>query len=263
MGLIMNSDAANETGIVTALSEQLRLAREELQRLRDRLADAELGLATFQQQVATFKRQYHDVTSVLREELDRLDRLTIAELMEAQGNKEAAAAAREEPGERPKQRSRPSDQSEPPRFSPSPSLQKRFREAAKRFHPDLADDDEDAAWRTQMMQKINAAFAAGDEDVIDRLLSQEREVVEFAAQPDPELMALQTKIARSRARLEEVVRQQRALATSEMGQLFLQAEASGQDTAVFLQMVADTLKAEVKQRERRLKDLIAARKGRE
>lgn len=57
-GLIMNHDAANDTGIVTALSEQLRLAREELRRLRDRLADAELGLATFQQQVAAFKRQY-------------------------------------------------------------------------------------------------------------------------------------------------------------------------------------------------------------
>jgi len=259
----MNHDAANDTGIVTALSEQLRLAREELRRLRDRLADAELGLATFQQQVAAFKRQYHDVTSVLQEELDRLNRLTIAELMEAQGNKEAAAAAREEPRERPKQHSRPSDPTEPPRFSPSPSLQKRYREAAKRFHPDLAEDDEDTEWRTQMMQKINAAFAAADEAALDRLLSQERPIVNDAAHPDPELMALQTKIARVRARLEEVVRQQRALATSEMGQLFLQAEASGQDTAVFLQMVADSLKTEVKQRERRLKELIAARKGRE
>jgi hypothetical protein len=259
----MNHDAANDTGIVTALSEQLRLAREELRRLRDRLADAELGLATFQQQVAAFKRQYHDVTSVLQEELDRLDRLTIAELMEAQGNKEAAAAAREEPRERPKQHSRPSKPTEPPRFSPSPSLQKRYREAAKRFHPDLAEDDEDTEWRTQMMQKINAAFAAADEAALDQLLSQERPFVDDAAHPDPELMALQTKIARVRARLEEVVRQQRALATSGMGQLFLQAEASGQDTAVFLQMVADSLKTEVKQRERRLKELIAARKGRE
>ncbi len=46
-----------------------------------------------------------------------------------------------------------------------------------------------------------------------------------------------------------------------MGKLFLQAEASGQETAVFLQTVADALKVEVANQERRLKDLIAARKG--
>lgn len=259
----MTDDVGSGTGIVTALSEQLRLARDELRRLRDRLADAELGLATFEQQIAAFKRQYRDVTSFLQEELDRLDRLMIAELLEAQGDKEAAATSREQCSDEPKHRDRPGVQDESPHFVPSPSIQKRYREAAKRFHPDLAEDEEDALWRTQMMQKINAAFAAGDEDALDRLLSQEHPVVEALVQPDPELLTLQTKIARVRARLEEVVRQQQALATSEMGQMFLQAEASDQDTAVFLKMLADTLKAEVEKRTQRLKDLIAARKGRE
>jgi hypothetical protein len=251
----------NDAALITALSEQLRLAREDLQRLQDRLADAELGLATFQQQVAAFKQQYQGVTSWLQEELDRLHRLIIAELMASQGNEDAAAAARASERVQPKRKPPLSHDKHPATFSPSPSLQKRYREAAKRFHPDLAEDDEDAAWRTQLMQQVNAAFAAGDAAALDRLLTQERPCADSASRPDPELAALQKKIERVRMRLDEVVRQQRHLAVSEMGKLFLQAEASGQETAVFLQTVADALKVEVANQERRLKDLIAARKG--
>ncbi len=54
------------------------------------------------------------------------------------------------------------------------ALKQMYRQLARRFHPDFSIDEEDRAFRTQVMMAINAAYAAGD---ISRL-------EEIAQQPD-------------------------------------------------------------------------------
>ena len=55
-------------------------------------------------------------------------------------------------------------------FTPSPELKKLYREAAKRVHPDTATDEEDRARRERLMKEVNAAYAAGNEDALRRIL---------------------------------------------------------------------------------------------
>jgi len=55
------------------------------------------------------------------------------------------------------------------RAEPTPDLKETYRRLAKRHHPDLADSEEDVARRTELMAKINAAYAAGDLDALLRI----------------------------------------------------------------------------------------------
>ena len=53
---------------------------------------------------------------------------------------------------------------ETPPFTASPELRKLYREAAKRVHPDTPTDEADRVRRERLMQQVNAAYAAADED---------------------------------------------------------------------------------------------------
>jgi DnaJ-class molecular chaperone len=50
-------------------------------------------------------------------------------------------------------------------------LKKLYRDAAKRVHPDTATDETDRARRERLMKQVNAAYVAGDEDALRRILA--------------------------------------------------------------------------------------------
>ena len=85
-------------------------------------------------------------------------------------------------------------------------LKKLYRELARRFHPDMAVDEPDRDYRTQLMMAINAAYAAGD---LERLqeISLEPDSVQAADVSDNEQLkteARQRELARIHRRLREI-----------------------------------------------------------
>ncbi len=78
-----------------------------------------------------------------------------------------------------------------------------YRQLARRFHPDFALNEEDRAYRTQLMMAINAAYTIGD---LPRL-------EELAGEPDPQrpsysaedmVLALLRELERCQKRLSEI-----------------------------------------------------------
>jgi hypothetical protein len=59
-------------------------------------------------------------------------------------------------------------------FVPSPALKKLYRAAARRFHPDLADDEAERERRMLLMSQVNRAYQEGDEAALLRLLETEQ-----------------------------------------------------------------------------------------
>ena len=51
-------------------------------------------------------------------------------------------------------------------------LKSMFRDAAKKIHPDLADDEQDRELRTKLMADLNEAYAKGDKDAIRNIVDQ-------------------------------------------------------------------------------------------
>lgn len=52
----------------------------------------------------------------------------------------------------------------------SPELKAQYRNAIRTIHPDLAADDEDRAYRTEMTQKLNEAYRRGDEETVQAIM---------------------------------------------------------------------------------------------
>jgi hypothetical protein len=151
--------------------EELAKKREELAILQVELADRELFLANLRAELAAFDGRYLREVGVLYAELDEWN-ARLAELRAEQaGTPEAKAEADEARTQAEDAYSAAHGEAanvQP--FTPSPDLKKLYREAAKRVHPDTATDETDRARRERLMKEVNAAYAAGDEDALRRII---------------------------------------------------------------------------------------------
>ena len=166
-----------EAGIVLQLSpedEELAAKREELTRLETQLAEQELSLASLKAELASFEGLYLRRVGVLYAELDEWN-ARIAELHAKQsGTSEAeaeAASARTQAEESYSTAHGKAAEVQP--FTPSPELKKLYREAAKWVHPDTAHDEADRVRREHLMQQVNAAYVAGDEEALRRIMAEQ------------------------------------------------------------------------------------------
>jgi len=85
----------------------------------------------------------------------------------------------------------------------SDALKQLYRQLARRFHPDFALNEEDRAYRTGIMKAVNAAYAVGDLEKLEKL----------AQEPDPQqptytdrdmAEALLKELHRCQRRLQEI-----------------------------------------------------------
>ncbi len=164
-----------KTEVVRRLSpeeEELAVKREDLARLEAQLAEQELLLASLKAELAAFEGLYLRRVGVLYAELDEWN-ARLAELRAEQAGapetKTEATEARAQAEE--SYSAAHGEAAEVQPFTPSPELKKLYREAARRVHPDTATDEADRARRERLMQQVNAAYAAGDEDTLRRILA--------------------------------------------------------------------------------------------
>jgi hypothetical protein len=164
-----------KTEILRQLSpeeEELAAKRAELARLEAQLADQELLLASLKAELAAFEGLYLRRVGVLYAELDEWN----ARLAELRAEQAGTAEARTEAAEARTQAEEAysaahGEAAEIQPFTPSPELKTLYREAAKRVHPDTATDEADRTRRERLMKEVNAAYAAGDEDTLRRILA--------------------------------------------------------------------------------------------
>jgi DNA repair exonuclease SbcCD ATPase subunit len=157
---------------LTPEEEELLRKREELAILQAELADRELYLADLRAELAAFEGLYLRRVGVLYAELDEWN-ARLAELRAKQaGTPEAKAEASEARTQAEEAYSAAhGEAAEVQPFTPSPELKKLYREAAKRVHPDTATDEKDRTRRERLMKEVNAAYAAGDEEALRRILA--------------------------------------------------------------------------------------------
>jgi len=123
-------------------------------------------------------------------------------------------------------------------------LKNLYRRLARRFHPDFALDEEDRAYRTEIMMSINAAYTAGD---IDRLL-------ELLEQPDPLqkdyttedlAAALLKELHHCQRRLDEIDLELRRLNEHPSSKLMKRAEKSAAVGRDLLEELAEELRERI------------------
>jgi hypothetical protein len=165
----MSSEIAHR---LTPEEEELAARQNELVQLEVQLADEELALASLKAELAAFEGVYLRRVGILYAELDdwnaRLAELR-AERTDTPEAKTEAAEVRSQAQE--SYSAAHGEAAEVQPFAPSPELKSLYREAAKRVHPDTATDEKDRLRRERLMKEVNAAYAAGDENALRRILT--------------------------------------------------------------------------------------------
>lgn len=77
-----------------------------------------------------------------------------------------------------------------------------YRSLARRFHPDLSADQQDAAFRNECMLRANAAWQQGDLDALQQLADETEHLA-----PDWHTWAWETRLASARREVERLTRQ--------------------------------------------------------
>lgn len=113
-------------------------------------------------------------------------------------------------------------------------MKKLYRQLARRFHPDLAVDERDHAYRTQLMMAINTAYAAGDLEKLKSLALEPDAAQHIDETQSGRQIAegLQREIDRVQRRLSEIQLELHRLSQHQSSKMMQQAEwaaARGRD----------------------------------
>jgi hypothetical protein len=179
----------NRTSLRQALEyagdTEIRSLRAEVARRQERIAQVELELFDTRAALAVFERELENRIRPLESKLRQLR----VDLTQARHRAERRAqwGNRLETEELPDvveqfHRAWTPREGLPPRPAAAPEapanqeqLKRLFRELAKRFHPDLTPEPEQKQWRQEMMAKVNAAYAAGDLQALEKLAQQQEQ----------------------------------------------------------------------------------------
>ncbi|WP_435861949.1 hypothetical protein [Streptomyces sparsogenes] len=272
------SDAADPVDPVDAATREARAA-ERLERAvlaaEQALIEFEIAVDTFRIEVENFSRLHHQRLGPMYSRLDELDAL-IAEAVAARtGDPEDIRRAREARGlvlpmpkveelfhgwldsdglspegvamltEQPVQ--------PPPRVRASEEARRIYRELARKAHPDLAEEEAERERRGEFIVRVNAAYAAGDEERL-RALAEE-----WAAGPPPP----ERRWSRSEelyARLEWLAARKEMLAEAaaelESSAIGAMIKMAPEDPDGLLDEIAEQLLAKVAEKENELAELV-------
>ncbi len=155
--------------------EEIELGKYEVQvaQAEGQMLELEAELADMLRSIKWFKDQMTATIAPLILKLHILD----VEVAAARGNKagldKALQALRELLGDYSGAPTTPPDSDADWQEKPADDeLKSMFRVAAKKIHPDLADDEQDRELRTRLMADLNEAYAKGDKDAIRSIVDQ-------------------------------------------------------------------------------------------
>jgi hypothetical protein len=240
--------------------EELKLKKEDLRGLEDRLIELELHLHSLKGELGPFERLYLRTVGVRYAELDEIE-AQIAELVarDELGNLEAQETARQARAKAHESRACAdhSAAQERTRFSPTPSLKSLYREVARRIHPDLAVDDADRAKRQRLMAEANRAYENHDEAKLRSILEEYENSPEsvHGEGAGAELVRVIRKIAQVRRRLAEIQAETEQLRASDLFQLKRRVEEGAKQGRDVLNEMATAIQSQIAEHQAELESM--------
>ncbi len=156
--------------------EEIELANKlaELELLETTLAQKELELATLNGEVTAFNSRYLRSVGRLFSELDEIECEVAESRVGLNPQDPSAVNGATQARQRARESARAVNEARQvaEEFKPTDELKQLYREAARRFHPDRALDDENRARRNEIMAKINVAYQNNDLAALQRLLEE-------------------------------------------------------------------------------------------
>lgn len=255
--------------------DETRRLRNELEMLAQELAELELEFATVQTELASFTHRYHRLVGQRLMTYDQLQarltrhlaRLTPGDAQQQQAAAAASAQAEQSQQEHARFNEAASEPPDAPAFTPSQDIRKLFRQLAQKIHPDRASDEEERAWRTELMSEANRAYREGDVMTLHDILAQWQASQESGTPPPTGSQTsgrnshssisaqLQAQIDRLQARMQDISRELDQLLASRLYELYAAACLAEQQGRDLLKEMRDQLELQISAAEARLQEL--------
>jgi tetrahydromethanopterin S-methyltransferase subunit G len=225
--------------------------KTEFERLSRELAERELELATLENELSAFEKRYARTVGILFAELDLLEREIARELLRLhpeekyrQGFQRAekkASASQEAVNEKTRQ-------AEKQAYIPTEEIKNLYRKVAKTIHPDLAVNEAERAFRTDLMARANAAYKIGDKQALEQILYEweHRDEKSFLQEEgSKESEHLEQKIAQIKRRMQEIETRIEELKNSDLYQLLGKVEQAARHGRDLLDDMAKDLRRQI------------------
>ncbi|MBI5900923.1 MAG: J domain-containing protein [Rhodocyclales bacterium] len=224
---------------VSACGDETTRLLLERSRLSQDIADLELELASVQGELADFMRDYYRRVAPFMAEHDLLQAGIAARQAAAEPGNSTLDAEAEQQRRQAEESAADADRfstaspADAPPFDPDRETRQEFRRLAQQIHPDRALDEDDRAWRTQLMSEANRAYRSGDHAGLREIAALwEEQAGVRSGVATPGRSQLESQLSRLRARLARIERELHRLFGSQLYTLFIaarQARRQGRD----------------------------------
>jgi hypothetical protein len=247
---------------------ELDKKRAVLDRLKDRLADREEEMADLRAALVQFEAQYSMQVGRLYADLDDIEAQIAEEEFKLVPDDEEIKKRAEELRRRAEESAKRAEEAAahgPTNWQPTQEAKKAYHNLARTIHPDLALDPAEKEKRHGLMAKLNAAYSAGDQTTLNKL------VEDFRNSPDlvkgdsvgDELVRAIRQIFQVKARLNELRVEWKAAELSELYVLREKMLAEMSEGRDMIKQIAARTGVQIRKSERRLANLRDVNKAAE
>lgn len=238
------------------LKKKLRV----VERLAERLADAEEDITDLRAELERFEARYTMEVGRLYAEQDEIDAQIAEEELKLVPDDEEIKKKVEELrriAEESAARAKAAEEKEAEKWEPTAEARKVYHDLARSFHPDLVLDAGEKEKRHSLMAELNRAYSSGDQEKLHILAA------EFRVSPDAvpggsigdQIVRAIRQISQVRTRLIDIKSEKRVTIASELyilNQKALAEAAAGRD---MLKQMAERAKTHIAKTKRRLENL--------
>lgn len=232
-----------------------------LERLKDRLADREEELAELRAELEQTEANYTMQVGRLYAEFDEIEAQIAEEELKLVPDDEEIKKKVEELRRRAEESA--ADVEEANRnacnnkWNPTPEAKKAYHNLARLIHPDLAINAEEKSRRHDLMAKLNDAYTAGDQNLLNRLVEEYRDSPDLVRGDSigDQLVRVIRQIFQVKVRLKEIKNEKFTLELSEtyaMREKVREEQLAGRD---YFKQMSERAKTHIMKAERRLTNL--------
>ena len=240
---------------------ELNRKRKLLERLKDSLAVREEEMAELRAELEQFEAKYTMEVGRLYADLDEIEAQIAEQEVKLNPDDEEIKRRAEEARERAEASAEAAEEENWQactfKWQPTAEAKKAYHNLARIIHPDLALDREEKEKRHELMSKLNEAYSAGDQNLLNKL------VEDFRDSPDlikgdsigDELVRAIRQISQVKNRLKELRGEKLKTQLSELFILKQKVYAEMLEGRNLFRQMAERTKTHIKKAERRLSNL--------
>lgn len=238
---------------------ELNKKRKVLERLKDRLASSESEMADLRADLEQFEANYTMEVGRLYAELDEIEAQIAEEEVKLVPDDEEIKKRAEEMRRRAEESAADAEHWEncSAKRQPTVEAKKAYHNLARIIHPDLALDAVEKEKRHGLMARLNDAYSAGDQNLLNKLVEDFRDSPDLVSGDSigDELVRAIRQIAQIKNRLRELREEKLKAELSELFTLREKVNAEMLEGRNMLKQMAERTKTLILKAERRLMNL--------